>query len=90
MTDYEAIELGNKLYANITSNANNIIKTNDYINFVRMAINTLELKAKICHCKECIHWVNGVAGCTEYVKLCNIGKYMVGENGYCVYGEKKK
>lgn len=42
MTESEAIELGNKLYANITNNANNIIKTNDYIDFVRMAINALE------------------------------------------------
>ena len=42
MTDNEAFELGNKLYANITSNANNIIETNDYIEFVRTAINTLE------------------------------------------------
>lgn len=42
MTESEALELGNKLYANITSNANNIIKTNDYIEFVRMAINALE------------------------------------------------
>lgn len=42
MTEREAFKLGNKLYANITSNANNIIKTNDYIEFVRMAINALE------------------------------------------------
>ena len=42
MTESEAIKLGKKLYANITSNANNIIKTNDYIDFVRIAINALE------------------------------------------------
>ena len=41
-TESEAIKLANKLYANITSNANNIIKTNDYIDFVRIAINALE------------------------------------------------
>ena len=56
---------------------------------LEMAINALKFKAKICHCKECIHWVNGVPGCTEHVKFCSIGKYMVGKNGYCVYGEKK-
>ena len=55
-----------------------------------IAIEALEFKSKICHCRECIHWVNGVAGCTEFVKFCNIGKYMVGENGYCVYGEWKE
>lgn len=42
MTEQEAIELGNKLYANITNNENNIIKTNDYIEFVGIAIEALE------------------------------------------------
>ena len=43
----------------------------------------------IVHCKDCKHWGTGVAGETEYVKCCEYGKYMVGENGYCVYGEKR-
>ena len=42
----------------------------------------------IVHCKDCIHWGTGVAGETENIKCCSYGKYMVGENGYCVYGEK--
>ena len=41
------------------------------------------------HCKDCKHWSDGVRGCTEHVKCCKIGFYMVGENGYCVYGERK-
>ena len=40
-------------------------------------------------CKECKHWVDGVAGCTDHVKCCKIGYYFVGENGYCVYAERK-
>ena len=44
----------------------------------------------IVHCKDCKHWGNGVPGETENVKCCEYGKYMVGENGYCVYGEKKE
>ena len=43
----------------------------------------------IVHCKDCIHWGTGVAGETENIKCCEYGKYMVGENGYCVYGEKE-
>ena len=43
----------------------------------------------IVHCKDCIHWGTGVAGETENVKCCEYGKYIVGENGYCVYGEKE-
>ena len=41
----------------------------------------------IVHCKDCIHWGTGIAGETENVKCCEFGKYMVGANGYCVYGE---
>lgn len=41
-----------------------------------------------CRCKDCVHWSDGVAGATEHVKLCTVGGYMVGENGYCVYGEQ--
>lgn len=41
-----------------------------------------------CHCKDCVHWSDMVAGATEHVKLCTVGGYMVGENGYCVYAEQ--
>ena len=43
----------------------------------------------IIHCKDCKHWGTGVAGETENVKCCEYAKYMVGANGYCVYGEKE-
>ena len=43
----------------------------------------------IVHCKDCKHWGTGVAGETENVKCCEYSKYMVGANGYCVYGEKE-
>lgn len=42
-----------------------------------------------CHCKDCKHWKDEVAGCTEHVKVCDIGGYMVGENGYCLYAEQQ-
>ena len=44
----------------------------------------------IVHCKDCKHWGTGVPGETANVKCCEYGKYMVGANGYCVYGEKKE
>ena len=44
----------------------------------------------VVRCKDCKHWGVGVAGETERVKCCEYGRYMVGENGYCVYGEKKE
>ena len=43
----------------------------------------------LIQCKECRNWSDGVAGCTDHVKCCKIGFYMVGENGHCVYGERR-
>lgn len=54
------------------------------------SLNEKKIWQKIpCHCKDCSHWVDGCAGCTEHVKLCDVGHYMVGENGYCLYAEQK-
>lgn len=44
---------------------------------------------KVVRCKDCKYWADGVHGCTDHVKVCKIGFYMVGENGYCVYGERE-
>lgn len=44
----------------------------------------------VVRCKDCKHWGTGIDGETERVKCCEYGRYMVGENGYCVYGEKKE
>ena len=41
-----------------------------------------------CHCVDCKYWSGDVAGATDRVKICTIGGYMVGANGYCVFGEK--
>ena len=49
----------------------------------------LEAPSPVIHCRNCKHWSDGVAGCTDHIKCCKIGFYMVGENGYCVYGEAK-
>lgn len=43
----------------------------------------------VVRCKDCKHWGTGVIGETEYGKCCKYGKYMVGENGFCVYADKK-
>ena len=44
---------------------------------------------EVVRCKNCDHWKDSVSGCTDHVKFCEIGFYMVGENGYCVYVERK-
>ena len=66
----------------------------DYGNVVHVLEIAEKLKEhktlNIVHCKDCIHWGTGVAGETENVKCCEYGKYMVGANGYCVYGEKRR
>ena len=60
--------------------------------FFKMAVNRVLDAAPgfdLVYCKECKHWSDGVHGCTDHVKCCKIGFYMVGENGYCVFGERK-
>ena len=43
---------------------------------------------EVVRCKDCEHWLKDVAGCTDFVGRCEYANYMVGANGYCVYGEK--
>jgi len=44
----------------------------------------------VVRCKDCKHWLKDVAGCTENVGRCEWANWMVGDNGYCVYGERKE
>ena len=45
---------------------------------------------KVVRCKDCSQWgIHKVLGETDSIKYCSLGHYFVGENGYCVYGEKK-
>lgn len=43
---------------------------------------------EVVRCNDCKHWMKDVAGCTNFVGRCEWANYMVGANGYCVYGEK--
>lgn len=43
----------------------------------------------VVRCKECRHWGSGWYAETEFVKECKFAHYMVGCNGYCVYGERR-
>lgn len=42
----------------------------------------------VVRCKDCKAWGTGTLIETEKIKICRWARYMVGENGYCVYGEK--
>lgn len=44
---------------------------------------------EVVRCKDCKHWGTGYCGETEHIKECEYAHYMVGENGYCAYGEVK-
>ena len=42
-----------------------------------------------CRCKECKYWKHfDHLGCTEFAKVCTLAYYMIGANGYCLYGER--
>ena len=44
----------------------------------------------VIRCKDCKHWFSNVAGYTgNEIGHCEWANWMVGENGYCVYGERK-
>lgn len=45
---------------------------------------------QVVRCKNCKHWGTGYMGETEYGKECKLAHYMIGENGYCLYGEDKR
>ena len=45
---------------------------------------------EVVRCCDCKHWGTGYGGETENVKVCEYANYMVGKNGYCVYGEVKE
>ena len=43
-----------------------------------------------CRCKECKHWKHiAHVGCSDFAKVCMLANYMIGANGYCLYGERK-
>ena len=42
----------------------------------------------VVHCKDCKQWGCGLPMETDQVKCCSYGGYMVGKEGYCVYGQK--
>lgn len=42
-----------------------------------------------CRCEYCKHWMDFPnCGCTDFVKVCALAEYMIGANGYCLYGER--
>lgn len=41
-------------------------------------------------CKDCKHWKHFAhLGCSDIAKVCMLANYMIGANGYCLYGERK-
>ena len=58
----------------------------DYGEFLVAAIEALK-EPEIVHCKDCKHWIDDYPY-SNIVKKCELAGYMVGEKGYCVYGQK--
>lgn len=44
----------------------------------------------VVRCQDCKNWKKDVEGCTEFVGRCAYANYMIGANGYCLYGEKRR
>ena len=44
-----------------------------------------------CRCKDCKYWKHFAhVGCTDFAKVCTLANYMIGANGYCLYGERRE
>ena len=83
------IDLDNLDFENLYTR-DEIYYRNTFESGVRSTLNKLSKETEqIVQCKDCKHWGTGVPGETEYAKCCEYGGYMVGTNGYCVYGEKE-
>ena len=65
--------------------ANGILKAVNYIRNNMVRVDAVE----VVRCKECKHWQDIGKGCTDQVRCCEIGFYMIGENGYCYFGERE-
>lgn len=61
-----------------------------FINAVEMVLDDTPTigDEPVVRCKDCKHWGTGYGGETDYAKVCEFAGWMVGANGYCVYGEK--
>ena len=45
---------------------------------------------EVVRCKDCKHWKRFEhLGCTDFVKVCGLANCMIGENGYCLCGERR-
>lgn len=44
----------------------------------------------VIRCKDCKYWDNKWVGCDDLIGLCFHAKWLVQNDGYCVYGERKE
>lgn len=44
---------------------------------------------EVVRCGECRHWKKDVPGCTDFARRCELGGYMIGATGFCLYGERR-
>ena len=86
----ERYKAGDTITALTPSGRRNATKLNELIAAYTTAILCMEKTQAQVHCRDCKHWGTGVAGETDMVKCCEYGGYMVGNNGYCCFGERKE
>lgn len=94
---YERIKEHHDLYVNAWGGfknlpANDKARVDAYTCCIAEVMNSPTIDAvPVVRCKDCKHWgmLEGPPE-TEHIKCCELGQYMVGANGYCVYGEVKK
>lgn len=64
--------------------ANGILNAVNYIRNNMVRVDAVE----VVRCKDCKRWKHfDHLGCTDFGKVCGLANYMIGANGYCLYGE---
>ncbi len=67
--------------------------TNDYVSYMKYkdVIKAIErVTEAVVHCKDCAHWKPCEVKGFEGKRYCEWAGWLVGENAYCVYGEKQE
>lgn len=44
----------------------------------------------VVRCKDCKWWSNNVPCGSDFAGYCKLANWMIGANGYCLYGERRE
>lgn len=85
MTYEEAIEEMENIYQNGFDNDFDNDEIEKPLDAIRIAIEALEMQSEIIHCKDCENWI--IIPNSHNIGCCKFAMWLIGENGFCLYGK---